>query len=325
MPKDTPAPLAAPRAAETIRPRTSGTAAMAQTAQTAQTARPPRTPSTARSAGTPLTAGTARAADGARADQAGQLASASDGLREAFRRHAAGVAVVTFPRRGEPAGFTATSVTSLSHRPPLLSLALARTSSLVPTLHAAETLVVHLLGHDQRELARRFAEPGADRFAAPTRWRRLGTGEPLLLDAAVWLRCRIRERIATGDHWLVVAEVLDSRMERPAAPLIYHDGSYGTFHEPPAASGATGSSATPATSVTSATKDTLDTGTSSGTGTAGTGARTAAGTAAGIVATAGSGSGSGAGTPVAGPGTSDGDLGIRSAPAVRTGPVAGSA
>ncbi len=159
-----------------------------------------------------------------------RTAALSEGLRQAFRRHAAGVAVVTFTRRDEPVGFTATSVTSLSHRPPLVSLALATTSSLIPALLAARTLVVHLLGHDTRELAMRFAEPGADRFAPPTRWRRLETGEPLLSDAAVWLRCRIRERISAGDHWLVIAEVLDSQLERPVAPLVYHDGGYGMFH-----------------------------------------------------------------------------------------------
>ncbi|SNQ48698.1 DIM6/NTAB family protein (modular protein) [Frankia canadensis] len=154
---------------------------------------------------------------------------AADGLRTAFRRHAAGVTVVTFPGVGGPAGFTATSVTSLSERPPLVSLALSGQSSLIPALRTARSLVVHLLAHDQRELAARFAATGVDRFAAPTRWRPLRTGEPLLLDAPVWLRCRIRERLTTGDHMLVVAEVLDSRAERAAAPLVYHDGGYGTF------------------------------------------------------------------------------------------------
>ncbi|WP_308204555.1 flavin reductase family protein, partial [Frankia sp. R82] len=190
---------------------------------------PPPTPRAAASAPTsaPAPAQASRPDQAVRSDPA---VAASEGLRQAFRRHAAGVAVVTFTRRGEPVGFTATSVTSLSHRPPLISLALATTSSLVPALHAAETLIVHLLGQDARELAMRFAEPGADRFAPPTRWRRLETGEPLLADAAVWLRCRIRERISAGDHWLVITEVLDSHLERPVAPLVYHDGGYGTFH-----------------------------------------------------------------------------------------------
>ncbi len=163
---------------------------------------------------------------------AGAGAAHGEAFRQVFRRHAAGVTIVTMAGARGPSGFTATSVTSLSERPPLLSLALSTGSSLVPALLAADSLVVHLLSHDQRDLAARFARPGADRFAPPTRWRPLDTGEPLLLDAAVWVRCGIRQRIAAGDHWLVIAEVLDSRTHRSAAPLVYHDGGYGTFHSP---------------------------------------------------------------------------------------------
>jgi flavin reductase (DIM6/NTAB) family NADH-FMN oxidoreductase RutF len=157
-------------------------------------------------------------------------------MRQAFRRHAAGVTIVTMAGQRGPVGFTATSVASLSESPPLLALALSVRSSIAPTLRAAQTLLVHLLSRDHQELAARFATPGADRFAAPTRWRPLTTGEPLLLDATTWLRCRIRERTATGDHWLVIAEILESRVDVTAEPLVYHDGAYGTVlkHDKPA-------------------------------------------------------------------------------------------
>ncbi|OAA23386.1 conserved protein of DIM6/NTAB family [Frankia sp. EI5c] len=152
-----------------------------------------------------------------------------DGLRRAFRRHAAGVTIVTMAGPRGPVGFTATSVASLSEQPPLVSLALSTTSSLAPVLTGAATLLVHLLSAGQHELAARFARPGADRFAAPTRWRALPGGEPLLLDAAVWMRCRIRRRTVEGDHHLVIAEILESHAERAEAPLVYHDGAYGTL------------------------------------------------------------------------------------------------
>jgi flavin reductase (DIM6/NTAB) family NADH-FMN oxidoreductase RutF len=174
----------------------------------------------------------ASSASPAAADRAAADRAAATALRRAFRRHAAGVTIVTMDGAQGPVGFTATSVASLSQSPPLVSLSLSAASSIVPTLHAVDTLVVHLLSHDQHDLAARFAAAGADRFAAPTRWRRLGTGEPLLIDVAVWLRCRIRQRIPAGDHWLVVAEVVESRAERSVAPLVYHDGGYGTFVGP---------------------------------------------------------------------------------------------
>ncbi|WP_306769212.1 flavin reductase family protein [Parafrankia sp. BMG5.11] len=165
-------------------------------------------------------------------------------LARAFRRHAAGVTIVTMAGPRGPVGFTATSVASLSERPPLVSLALSVRSSIAPVLEASETLMVHMLSEGQHELAARFAQPGADRFGPPTRWRALPGGEPLLLDAAVWLLCRIRRRTVEGDHHLVVAEVLDSQTGRAEAPLVYHDGAYGTVQTTSA--GATSAGATSA-------------------------------------------------------------------------------
>jgi flavin reductase (DIM6/NTAB) family NADH-FMN oxidoreductase RutF len=151
-----------------------------------------------------------------------------EALRQAFRRHAAGVTVVTLTGPAGPVGFTATSVASLSAVPPLVSLSLAAASSSAPAMLKAETLVIHLLSAGHEEIARRFSARG-DRFAPPVRWELLPTGEPLLSDVAVWLRARIEHRIAAGESYLVVAEVVDSRVDRADEPLVYHNGRYGTI------------------------------------------------------------------------------------------------
>ncbi|WP_131744693.1 flavin reductase family protein [Frankia sp. Cppng1_Ct_nod] len=149
--------------------------------------------------------------------------------RQVFRRHAAGVTVVTLDGPSGPIGFTATSVASLSLDPPLISLSVASSSSSWPALLVADTVVVHLLCDGQDDTARRFASKGIDRFAPPTRWTRLPTGEPLLAETAAWVRARLEHRIATGDHRLLVARVLQAYSGDDAAPLIYHDGRYGTI------------------------------------------------------------------------------------------------
>jgi flavin reductase (DIM6/NTAB) family NADH-FMN oxidoreductase RutF len=153
-------------------------------------------------------------------------------LRQAFRRHAAGVTVVTLAGPVGPVGFTATSVSSLSAAPPLIAFSVSVTSSAASALLAASTVVVHLLSAGHEPIARRFATSGVDRFAAPIRWRALPTGEPVLTDAAVWLRARIEHRVAAGESYLVVAEVVDSHVDRDDDPLVYHDGRYGTISEP---------------------------------------------------------------------------------------------
>jgi flavin reductase (DIM6/NTAB) family NADH-FMN oxidoreductase RutF len=147
-------------------------------------------------------------------------------FRQVFRRHAAGVAVVTVDAGRGPAGVTVTSLASLSADPPLLSFSITATASTWPHLRDTDTAVVHLLGAGHTELARTFATSGIDRFAAPTRWHRLPTGEPVLDGAAAWLRISIEHRHPAGGSHLVIGRVEDALLAEDGGPLLYHDGSY---------------------------------------------------------------------------------------------------
>lgn len=152
---------------------------------------------------------------------------APDDFRQAFRRHAAGVVVITADAGQGPVGFTATSLASVSLDPPLISFAIAARASAWPTIAAADSAVVHLLHSDAHGLAQRFATSGIDRFAAPTAWSRLATGEPVLHDVGGHLVTRIEHRVAVGDHHLVVARVVDVVLHGVQhEPLLYLAGAY---------------------------------------------------------------------------------------------------
>lgn len=154
-----------------------------------------------------------------------------DRFREAMRRHAAGVVVVTAATPSGPVGLTATSFTGVSLSPPLVSFYVAETSRTLPGLRAAHGFAVHLLGGDQADLAHRFARRDGDRFAAPTAWRPDPSGTPLLEGVEAALVCRRHETRWIGDHLLVVGEVVGTavRGDGPGAPLVYHQGSFGRF------------------------------------------------------------------------------------------------
>ncbi|MCR2783275.1 MULTISPECIES: flavin reductase family protein [unclassified Microbacterium] len=146
----------------------------------------------------------------------------------AFRNHPAGVAVITADAGQGPAGLTATSVFSISAEPPLLIFSLSTLSSSTPTIVAADTVVVHLLGARQHMAAKRFATSGIDRFADVSTWGRLPGGEPYLLDAAVLLRGRIIDRLDAGSSTVVVVHVLDTHVGQAAdePPLVYHNRTW---------------------------------------------------------------------------------------------------
>ena len=155
-------------------------------------------------------------------------------FRGLLRHQASTVTVVTAPGT-PPVGFTATSFTSVSLVPPLVSFCLARTSSSWPTMAGADHVAVHLLAQGQQELARTFATRGIDRFAAPTRWRVGPYGVPVLDGTLAWLVCRIVNRVAAGDHAVVLAEPLLARHRDQDAPLLYHQGRYASLAGPLAA------------------------------------------------------------------------------------------
>ncbi|MFH9012124.1 flavin reductase family protein [Streptomyces sp. NPDC017943] len=147
-------------------------------------------------------------------------------LRSVFRRHAAGVAVVTARGEDGPVGFTATSLTSVSAEPPLFSFGVGTGASSWPALAGAGHVGVHVLGEHQQELAATFARSGADRFAPPTDWREGPEGVPVLDGVSAWLVGRIVARVPAGDHRLVIAEVVHGAATGTDRPLLYHQGSF---------------------------------------------------------------------------------------------------
>jgi flavin reductase (DIM6/NTAB) family NADH-FMN oxidoreductase RutF len=148
-------------------------------------------------------------------------------FRALLRRHAAGVVVVTAPGR-PPAGFTATSFTSVSLNPPLVSFCIANNASAWPAIAAAELIAVHVLGREQEHVARTFATRGIDRLARHGFWRPGPGGVPLLDGALARLIGRVTQRVVAGDHTIVLAATESGELEpdEGAMPLVYHAGEY---------------------------------------------------------------------------------------------------
>ncbi|CAL9321658.1 flavin reductase family protein [Streptomyces sp. SudanB182_2057] len=154
-----------------------------------------------------------------------------DLLRSAFRRHAAGVAVITARGASGPVGFTATSLTSVSAAPPLVSFGIGTGASSWPAIAETDHVGVHILAEHQSDLAATFARSGADRFGAPTAWREGPEGVPVLDDVLAWLVCRIVGRVPAGDHRIVLAEVVFGDPSGDGRPLLYHQGRFNALRD----------------------------------------------------------------------------------------------
>ncbi|MFG1694875.1 flavin reductase family protein [Nonomuraea sp. NPDC049309] len=153
----------------------------------------------------------------------------AESFRRALAVHAAGVVVITAQNDGVPVGMTATSFSSVSLEPPLVSFYVDQSSTTWPWLRSADHFAVNILSADQADLAARFARKGIDRFAPPTRWRPGPLGAPLLQDVCAHLVCLPYETADVGDHVLVVGLVADVRTHGEGRPLLYHQGRFGRF------------------------------------------------------------------------------------------------
>jgi 3-hydroxy-9,10-secoandrosta-1,3,5(10)-triene-9,17-dione monooxygenase reductase component len=136
------------------------------------------------------------------------------------------VTVITGYSSGRPVGLACNSFVSVSLDPPLVSFCAARASDTWPELRAAGRFCVNFMAAHQEELTRVFARKQIDRFSDVSHHPR--AGGPALDDAVAWLDCELRAEYVAGDHFLVLAEVVDHEASRGRAPLVFFCGRYGT-------------------------------------------------------------------------------------------------
>jgi flavin reductase (DIM6/NTAB) family NADH-FMN oxidoreductase RutF len=136
-----------------------------------------------------------------------------------FRRLAGGVAIVSAQSAEGPVGMTASTVTSVSLRPPLLLACLTTVSGTLAAILHSRSFGVQLLGTHQRSLAEDFASRTGSRFAVHD--HRVVSGVPLLRGTLGWAVCTLIDARRYGDHVVVVGRVV-STYAHDGQPLVWH-------------------------------------------------------------------------------------------------------
>lgn len=149
-----------------------------------------------------------------------------DAFKSAFRRHAAGVAVVTsIAPDGHPVGFTATSLASLAAVPPLATFNMAQVSSSWPAITVGNQVAIHMLGPRSRHLAERMAADHDLRFAG-NHWHADDSGLPLLDGATAIVIGRIVDVHPVHNNAVVVVEIDHGILGDEDEALLYHERTY---------------------------------------------------------------------------------------------------
>lgn len=149
-----------------------------------------------------------------------------EAFKATFRRHAAGVAAITaLTPEGEPVGFTATSLASLSAVPPLATFNMSRVSTAWPAMSIGSRVVIHTLGPRTRDLAVRMAADHSERFTGD-HWDRGPHGLPVLRGVTAWMIGRVVDIRPAEANAVVIVEIENGHLGPEDEALIYHERAY---------------------------------------------------------------------------------------------------
>ena len=146
-------------------------------------------------------------------------------LRDAFGVFPSGVVAVAAEVDGMVTGLAASSFTSVSLEPPLVSFSIATTSKTWPDLRRAPHLGITVLAEHHGEVCRQLAGPVAERFT-DIAVHVSGDGAVTLDEGLARFDCTIHREVEAGDH-LVVLLALHAVEHSVGQPLVFHRSTFG--------------------------------------------------------------------------------------------------
>ena len=148
-------------------------------------------------------------------------------FRDAMRRMAATVCVVTTFSDGKPLGMTATAVSSLAAEPASLLVCVNQSASMHDSLATASHFCVNVLQAKQVAIAQTFSNSKLKdvRFAGGE-WEISPDQPPLLRGAQVCLVCERTQLVAFATHTICIGTVTSIRLGDSIEPLLYLDGKF---------------------------------------------------------------------------------------------------
>lgn len=146
-------------------------------------------------------------------------------LRQAFGIFPSGVVAVAAEVDGRPVGLAASSFTSVSLEPPLVSFSVANGSKTWPDLRRAKHLGVTILADHHGAVCRQLAGPVDQRFdgiAVTTN----ADGAVTLDEGLARFDTSIYREVEAGDHTIILLELHGVEHADGSQPLVFHRSGF---------------------------------------------------------------------------------------------------
>jgi flavin reductase (DIM6/NTAB) family NADH-FMN oxidoreductase RutF len=135
-----------------------------------------------------------------------------------------GLYALTVKRDVDEHGITANWVSQASFDPPMVVVAVESRSKMIEMIRDAHHFAINVLHEGQRDLAEKLgrAAAGASQKLKGMKTKPApASGAPVLADALGWVECRVVATLPSGDHTLVLGEVVEAGVEHEGTGLKY--------------------------------------------------------------------------------------------------------
>jgi flavin reductase (DIM6/NTAB) family NADH-FMN oxidoreductase RutF len=152
----------------------------------------------------------------------------SDQMKDALRRYAKAVVVISCQHNGTRYAMAATAAVELSLDPPLLLVCVNKNASIhEPLTNGAMDFSVNILRYDQQGIASACSGKvkGEARFATGN-WGQDDNGTPYIADGQASFFCKLDGSLAYGTHVAFVGAIKAIRVTGKVDPLVYVNGRY---------------------------------------------------------------------------------------------------
>lgn len=140
-----------------------------------------------------------------------------------------GLYAITVAHQGDEHGMTANWLTQAAFDPPMVAVAVENTSKTIGMIRDAHHFAVNVLLASQRDLAGKL---GRTSDQAPHKLKGVKTkpapvsGAPVLADCLGWVECRVVATLPSGDHTLVLGEVVAAGVENEGQALTLEEAGF---------------------------------------------------------------------------------------------------
>jgi len=142
----------------------------------------------------------------------------------AIGRIATGVYVITLKRDGQFDGMLTSWICQASFEPPMLTVAVKKERPIFASLQVGSDFVVNVLSKNNMQIFKNFARPYSedfDRFAG-LKLDQNSKSAPIFSDCIAYMICTVQQIVESGDHHLLIAEILQGSAINPEDEPMVH-------------------------------------------------------------------------------------------------------